>query len=66
MRKIMLFAAGVIVGVMISVGTWIVVGTMTMTPTNALVGSTVDPFAMMTGAKDLPTSHYDDYSLVFN
>ena len=66
MRKITLFVAGVIVGVMISVGTWIVVGTMTMTPTNALVGSTVDPFAMMTGAKDLPTSHYDDYSLVFN
>ena len=64
MRKITLFVAGVIVGVMISVGTWFVVGTTT--PTTALAGSTVDPFAMMTNAKDLPTSHYDDYSLVFN
>ena len=64
MRKITLFVAGVIAGVMISVGTWIVVGTVT--PTSALAGSTIDPFAMMTGAKGLPTSHYDDYSLVFN
>jgi hypothetical protein len=24
-----------------------------------------DPSAMMTGAKDLPTAHYDDYSVVF-
>jgi hypothetical protein len=36
-----------------------------MAPTTALAGSTIDPFAMMTGAKGLPTSHYDDYSLVF-
>jgi hypothetical protein len=64
MRKITLFVAGVIVGVMISVGTWIVGGTMTTT--SALASSTIDPFAMMAGAKDLPTSHYDDYSLVFN
>jgi hypothetical protein len=35
-------------------------------PTNALAGSTVDPLAMMTSAKDLPTSRYDDYSVVFN
>jgi hypothetical protein len=49
---------------MISVGTWIGVGTMTTT--SALASSTIDPFAMMMGAKDLPTSHYDDYSLVFN
>jgi hypothetical protein len=64
MRKITLFVAGVIVGVMISVGTWIGVGTMITT--TALAGSSLDPFAMMMGAKDLPTSHYDDYSLVFN
>jgi len=64
MRKITLFVAGIIVGVMISVGTWIGVGTMTTT--SALAASTIDPFTMMTGAKDLPTSHYDDYSLVFN
>ena len=64
MRKITLFVAGVVAVVMISVGTWIVVGTMT--PTTALAGSAVDPFTMMAGAKGLPTSHYDDYSLVFN
>ena len=64
MRKITLFVAGVIAGVMISVGTWFVVGTTT--PTTALAGSTVDPFAMMAGAKALPTSQYDDYSVVFN
>jgi hypothetical protein len=63
MRKITLFVAGVIVGFMISFGTWIGVGTMTTT--SALAASTLDPFAMMS-AKDLPTSHYDDYSLVFN
>ena len=37
----------------------------TGTPTSALAASTIDPSAMMMTAKDLPTSHYDDYSLVF-
>ena len=64
LQKIILFVAGVIAGVMISVGTWFVVGTMT--PTTARAASTVDPFAMMAGAKALPTSQYDDYSVVFN
>ena len=64
MRKIILFAAGVATGVVISIGTWIAVGAIA--PTSALADSTVDPLAMMTGAKGLPTSHYDDYSLVFN
>jgi len=62
MRKISFFA-GVAVLILIGVGTWIGVGTGTPT---ALAASTVDPFAMMTNAKDLPTSHYDDYSVVFN
>ncbi len=64
MRKIILFAAGVATGVVISIGTWIGVGAIA--PTTALADSMVDPSAMMAGAKDLPTSHYDDYSLVFN
>jgi hypothetical protein len=63
MRKVILFVAGVVTGILISVGTWSILGTMA--PTTALAGSTIDPFAMMTGAKGLPTSHYDDYSLVF-
>jgi hypothetical protein len=64
MRKIVVFAAGVATGVVIAIGTWIGVGTITTT--SALAGSTIDPLAMMTGAKGLPTSRYDDYSLVFN
>jgi hypothetical protein len=64
MRKIILFAAGVLAGVTIGIGTWIGVGTIA--PTTALADSTVDPLAMMTGAKGLPTSYYDDYTLVFN
>jgi len=63
MRKISFFA-GVAVLILIGVGTWIGVGTGT--PTTALAASTVDPFAMMTSAKDLPTSQYVDYSVVFN
>jgi hypothetical protein len=64
MRKISLFAAGVVTGAVIGIGTWIGLGTGTSTP--ALAASTVNPFAMMTSATDLPTSHYDDYSVVFN
>ena len=64
MRKIVLFGAGFAAGVVLLIGTWIGVGTMTTT--SALAASTLDPFAMMMSAKDLPTSHYDDYSLVFN
>lgn len=65
MRKTILFVAGVATGVVISFGTWIGVGAITHD--SALAGSTaIDPLVMMTGAKNLPTSHYDDYSLVFN
>jgi hypothetical protein len=64
MHKAILFAAAVTVLVLTGVGTWIGVGTGT--PTAALAGSTIDPSAMMTSAKDLPTSHFHDYSLVFN
>jgi hypothetical protein len=65
MRKTILSAAGVATGVVIGIGTWIGVGTI-IAPTSALAASTIDPLAMMTGAKGLPTSHYDDYSLLFN
>jgi type IV secretory pathway TrbD component len=64
MRKISLFAGVVSVLVLIGVGTWIGVGTGIST--KALAASTIDPYAMMVSAKDLPTSHYVDYSVVFN
>jgi hypothetical protein len=64
MRKIILFAAGVATGVVISIGTWIGVGATA--PTTALAESrAIDPSVIMTDAKDLPTAHYDDYSVVF-
>jgi uncharacterized protein (UPF0333 family) len=63
MRKIS-FLASVAVLFLIGVGTWVGVGTSTST--NALAASTVNPLAMMTTVKDLPTSQYDDYSVVFN
>jgi hypothetical protein len=50
--------------ILIGVGTWIGVGTGTSTP--AFAASTISPLEMMTSAKDLPTSHYVDYSVVFN
>ena len=65
MRKISFFA-GVAALLLIGVGTWIGIGTWTSASARVEVGSPVDPLAMMTGAKGLPTSHYDDYSVVFN
>jgi hypothetical protein len=62
MRKLIFLAVAVLI--LIGLGTWIGVGTGT--PTIALAASSVDPFSMMTNAKDLPTSHYDDYSVIFN
>jgi hypothetical protein len=44
--------------------TWIGVGTGTST--TALAASTISPLEMMMTVKDLPNSHYDDYSVVFN
>jgi len=64
MRKISFFSGVVAVLVLIGVGTWL--GAGMWTSTTALAGSAVDPLAVMMGAKGLPTSLYDDYSLVFN
>ncbi len=63
MRKISVFA-GVGVLFLLGVGAWI--GVATWTSTSALADSTIDPFAMMVSAKNLHTSHYVDYEVVFN
>jgi hypothetical protein len=62
MRKTTLFVAAVAALVLITIGTWF--GVRTFIPTRALAGSTDQPSVMMTGAKGLPTSHYDDYEIV--
>jgi len=60
MREINFFAAAAVL-ILIGVGVWTVSTTHTLAATAA-----IDPSGMMTNAKDLPTSQYDDYSVVFN
>jgi hypothetical protein len=60
MRTIGYFAAAAVL-ILIGLGLWTVPTTQAFVPT---VG--VDPTAMMSTATNLPTSHYVDYSLVFN
>jgi hypothetical protein len=61
MRKITLFAAAVAVSVLIGIDTWLCVKTF---PTSAIAGSFDNATVTMTGAKGLPTSHYDDCDIV--
>ncbi len=62
MRKISFTAVAAIL-ILIGVGAW--VGAPAVPTTPALAASTgIDPSGLAT-AKDLPTLHYDDYSLVF-
>ena len=58
--RISMFAAALIV---IALGAWAI------TTTPRVVASTpvgIDPFQIMTNARDLPATHYVDYSLIFN
>jgi hypothetical protein len=62
MRKISFFA---VAAVLILIGIGVDVGVSTGTTTRALADSSgIDPSALASG-KNLPTSHYEDYSLVF-
>ena len=59
MRKISMFAAAL---VLIGIGTWAV------TINQRVAASTpagIDPLQMMANAKDLPSTHYVDYTFVF-
>lgn len=60
MRKINVFAAALI---LIGLGAWIVT-TNSRVAASTPVG--IDPLQMMTGATNLPTSHYVDYEVIFN
>jgi hypothetical protein len=59
MRKINVFAAALI---LIGLGAWVVT-TNSRVAASTPVG--IDPLQMMTGATNLPTSHYVDYSVEF-
>ena len=62
MRKISMFAAALI---LIAVGAWAITTTPRVVASTP-VGIGIDPFQMMTNARDLPAAHYVDYSLIFN
>ena len=61
MRKISMFAAALI---LTAAGAWAIA----TTPPRVVASTPVriDPFEMMTNARDLPAAHYVDYSLIFN
>ena len=62
MQKISLIAAAaalILVGVGMEAGAW------TAATTPVLIANPVTNPSGLASAKDLPTSHYDDYSLVF-
>ncbi len=63
MRKITMFAAAVVVLVLIGIETWITVRTLTP---GDIASATVNPLVMTTNAKGRPTPHYDDYLFVFH
>ena len=60
MRKINVFAAALI---LIGLGAWVVT-TNSRVAASTPVG--IYPLQMVTGATNLPASHYVDYSLIFN
>jgi hypothetical protein len=64
MRRIRLFAVTAVV-MLAGVGAW-AASTTTRAPIDTLSGASIDTFQMTKSAKDLPTGHYVDYSLVFN
>jgi hypothetical protein len=60
MRKIVLLAVAALI--VTSIGAWL--GVRALTPKSAVAGSTDDSPVMTTGAKGLPTMHYDDFDIV--
>jgi hypothetical protein len=67
MRKTKVFAVAAAALILAGVGGW-ASSTINAGRTAAATPIRVqmDPFPEMVNAKGLPTSHYDDYSLIFN
>jgi hypothetical protein len=61
MRQIALFAVLAAL-ILVGIEKW----NVTAIREEPVLSGGVDTFAIMASAKDLPTSRYDDYSLVFN
>lgn len=59
-----LFAAAAAALILACIAGWAVSGTQARVVTPRTVQ--IDPFKMMTSAKQLPTEHFVDYSFVFN
>jgi hypothetical protein len=64
MHRIRMFALTVVV-ILAGVGAW-AASTTTRARIDTPSGASIDTLQMTKGAKDLPTGHYVDYSLVFN
>jgi hypothetical protein len=63
MRKTSLIVIAIAAALMLGLGGWAIsMPHDRMAPPTALQ---MDPLKIMTGAKNLPTQHFDDYSLVF-
>ena len=61
-----LFAASIAALVIACIAGWVVIAGWAVPETQARVATTqIDPFAMMTSAKQLPTEHFQDYSFVY-
>jgi len=67
MRKTKVFAAAAAALILAGIGGW-ASSTVNAGRTAAVIpiNAQMDPFQEMVKAKGLPTSHYDDYSLIFN
>jgi hypothetical protein len=67
MRKTKVFAVAAAALILAGVGGWV---NSTINAGRTAVATPIivqmDPFQEMLKAKGLPTSHYDDYSLIFN
>ena len=64
MSQKQLFAASAAVLILAGIAGWAVSDTQARVAAPATVQ--IDPFKVMTSAKQLPTEHFADYSFVFN